>query len=367
MAKYLASRLQLSCYLEDGIWNETEESKSRRDRLVVCLDSIYKLKKSDYDVILLDEGAFVQYHFVSGTIKTGLSSILSQFKFLLQNRSKIIVMQQCLPETTIDFYCNLVGCESSNRNAVSKRKFEKPTVLQPLHQWSCPQEMIANMVRDYIENFNVEDGRSNSPFIVFCSRVDFSLMLYQLLCEVANDALPEEARTTGVNRIKGVWAQVQNNQWDTRFLRDPNAYALDCDVLIVTSVLQAGHSLDTHFTTSYDVLFNNVLSFREELQFVSRLRYLDRSDVRQFKHAWIEKAISNLNIASMNRITASLETLMSEESASAHIGTITSIIAAINSERADTSNRHDYLWNQEYKLSTVNKITIGYNDDEHIF
>ncbi|KAI9366431.1 hypothetical protein BD770DRAFT_303340, partial [Pilaira anomala] len=55
--------------------------------------------------------------------------------------------------------------------------------------------------------------------------------------------------------------------------------------LIVTNVLQAGHSLDSHFTTSYDILFNNVLSFREELQFTSRLRYFDRADVRQFKHA----------------------------------------------------------------------------------
>ncbi|KAI9326676.1 hypothetical protein BD770DRAFT_301384, partial [Pilaira anomala] len=55
--------------------------------------------------------------------------------------------------------------------------------------------------------------------------------------------------------------------------------------LIVTNVLQAGHSLDCHFTTSYDILFNNVLSFREELQFISRLRYLDRTDVCEFKHA----------------------------------------------------------------------------------
>ncbi|KAI8378079.1 uncharacterized protein BYT42DRAFT_478444, partial [Radiomyces spectabilis] len=55
--------------------------------------------------------------------------------------------------------------------------------------------------------------------------------------------------------------------------------------LIVTSVMQAGHSLDRHFVTSYDFLFNGVLTFREELQFVSRLRYLHRTDVRNTKHA----------------------------------------------------------------------------------
>lgn len=268
-------------------------------------------------------------------------------------------MQHRLPESTIDFYCNILGCESSDR------KFEKPTVLQPLRQWDFSQDMIANMIRDYIQNFNVEDRRSSSPFIIFCSRVDFSLMLYQLFCEAAQDAFPEEVCMAAVDRIKGVWAQVQNNQWNSHFLRDPNSYAIDCDVLIVTSVLQAGHSLYTHFTTSYDVLFNNVLSFREELQFTSRLRYLDKADVRQYKHAWIEKAISNRNIASMNRITTSLASLMAEDTSSGNTGIISSIIAAVTSERADTSNRHDFLWCQEYKLSTVSRITVAYDEDQH--
>ncbi|KAI9364645.1 hypothetical protein BD770DRAFT_439539 [Pilaira anomala] len=55
----------MSCYLEKNIWDTTTEAEEKRERIVVCLDSIYKLKKRDYDVLLLDEGTFVQYHFVS--------------------------------------------------------------------------------------------------------------------------------------------------------------------------------------------------------------------------------------------------------------------------------------------------------------
>lgn len=124
-------------------------------------------------------------------------------------------------------------------------------------------------------------------FFVFCSRVDFLLTLYQLFLDLVKELFPEQV----ASRIKGVWAQVQNTEWNSNFLRDPNAYSIDCDVLIVTNILQASHNLYCHFTTSYDILFNNVLSFREELQFISRLRYLDRTGVCQFKYAWIVIAL----------------------------------------------------------------------------
>lgn len=145
-------------------------------------------------------------------------------------------MQHRLPDSTIDFYCNIIGCDPNDRSIATKRKFENPTVLQPLQQWNYPQEIVAKIIQDYVVNFDVEDRRSRSPFIVFCSRVDFSLMLFQLLREVAEEEFPEEVRMDAVDRIKGVWAQVQNNRWNADFLRDPNAFAIDCDVLIVTSV-----------------------------------------------------------------------------------------------------------------------------------
>lgn len=170
---------------------------------------------------------------------------------------------------------------------------------------------------------------------------------------------------TAANRIKGVWAQVQSTEWNSNFLQDPNAYSIECDVLIVTNVLQAGHSLDCHFTTSYDILFNNVLSFPEELQFISRLRYLDRTDVCEFKHAWIEKSVSNRNIASISKITASLASLMNVTGSSSNTGLIGSIIASVNSERADTGNRHDFLWANEYKLSSISKMDMTYDSSIH--
>ncbi|CEP18097.1 hypothetical protein [Parasitella parasitica] len=93
LAKYLAGQFQMSCYLDDGIWDA--DSIDARQRLVICLDSILKLREEEeYSVIIIDEATFVQYHLVAGTIPSnGITPILNKLKYLLQNADKIIFMQ----------------------------------------------------------------------------------------------------------------------------------------------------------------------------------------------------------------------------------------------------------------------------------
>jgi hypothetical protein len=62
LAKYTSERLGLKCYTDRDAFNKPEHLH----RFVVCLDSLWKVEKSDYDILLMDEGTFVQYHFVSG-------------------------------------------------------------------------------------------------------------------------------------------------------------------------------------------------------------------------------------------------------------------------------------------------------------
>ncbi|KAG1499305.1 hypothetical protein G6F47_006203 [Rhizopus delemar] len=45
---------------------------------------------------------------------------------------------------------------------------------------------------------------------------------------------------------------------------------------------------------------------------------------------------------------------------------ITLILAAVNSERADSSNRHSFLWKSEYRLSGVDMTDISYNEKQHV-
>ena len=80
----------------------------------------------------------------------------------------------------------------------------------------------------------------------------------------------------------------QKDPWNAEFVKNPNRRAADAEVLIVTSVLQADHSIDCHFRGSFEFLFLDVLTFREELQFTSRLRYMHRTDMAPFRYGWYE-------------------------------------------------------------------------------
>lgn len=139
----------------------------------------------------------------------------------------------------------------------------------------------------YIRSIDPATLTSNAPFVVFTTKAGHAALLLHLFTSVAAE------RDFDVSRIKGLWGEVQDSPWNKLFIGDPNSYAGQCDVLIVTNVLQAGHSLDTHFVTQFDFVWLNVLSYREEIQFVSRLRYLDRQGMHPFKHVWIERSRAN--------------------------------------------------------------------------
>jgi hypothetical protein len=49
-AKYLSTRLSLNCYLENNIFNN--ENAEKWEKISICLYSIWKLKKDDYDIVL---------------------------------------------------------------------------------------------------------------------------------------------------------------------------------------------------------------------------------------------------------------------------------------------------------------------------
>ncbi|KAK9311929.1 hypothetical protein V1522DRAFT_424676 [Lipomyces starkeyi] len=96
-------------------------------------------------------------------------------------------------------------------------------------------------------------------------------------------------------------------EWIRQFLAHPNTAVDQVDVLVTTRVLQAGHSLDRYFRVSFDFLFRGVLSFREELQFTSRLRYIGRDDMAEYKFCWIPAGGADAIRAGQRRLELDIE------------------------------------------------------------
>jgi Origin of replication binding protein len=341
LAKYMAQRLNLNCYLEKGIYDHDEKSS----RMVICLDSIYKLGTKDYDILLLDEATFIRYHFVSGTINATATAVVNKFVNLIRNAGKVIVMQHRISDSTVDFYVHIRRCKESYPEIV-KKKLDRPVLLHPLQLAVDVRELLAGLVSDYINNYVVEQQKSRMPIIVFCTRADYAEGVVYLLKVVAEKEFGEEA----ARRIKGVWSTVQDEEWNSKFLQDPNQYARDCDILVATSVIQAGHSFEHWFRKSYDILFLNVLTYREELQLVSRLRILGRKDLASHHVAWIQPGKVNSKIAGEAKLTSIIASYTDSNEVANFLA---KTLAIVQSEKADSANRHQYLWRQEYRRSNV--------------
>ncbi|KAK9428923.1 hypothetical protein V1505DRAFT_375539 [Lipomyces doorenjongii] len=115
--------------------------------------------------------------------------------------------------------------------------------------------LTAVLTNYYIQNYDVSIQRSTMPVVVFTTRASHAGLLLSFLRTVAKERFGELA----ADRIKCVWAGIQGDEW---------------------VVLQAGHSLDRYFRLSFDFLFR-------ELQLTSRLRYLGREDMAEYKFCWI--------------------------------------------------------------------------------
>ncbi|KAK9345822.1 hypothetical protein V1522DRAFT_442685 [Lipomyces starkeyi] len=267
LARYLSQELGLKCYLDDNFWSPETD----RSRCMICLDN------AAYDLVIIDECVFVMHHFLAGTMTVNLPNIVDAFRFYLRSARKVIAMQHRIPESCIAFYMHCMALPWDLNNAVIRRKVECPVVLHPMRvltEESGCNLLTCKLISTYIEHFDRENGRSRMPIVVFTTRADHAALLLNLLRQVARERFDAE------DRIKAIWAGIQDDDWMTEFLARPNSEVEDADVLITTSVLQAGHSLDRYFRISFDFLFVGVLSFREELQFIGYINTSrDKSNV----------------------------------------------------------------------------------------
>ena len=107
----------------------------------------------------------------------------------------------------------------------------------------------------------------HQPFVVFCTKKSDSMYFANLLKKEAFDIGADPARIRLVNAsLKEV------DEWNQAFFNNPNGRACDCDVLIATSVIGSGISLDTHFGSFVAFLYSGILTVSDDWQLIRRCR-----------------------------------------------------------------------------------------------
>ncbi len=87
----LCKRLKLNCYLDDEKFKKNEIVE-RQKRYGVCLDSLWKVRKAKYDIIIIDEVEQVLAHFLSETIGEKRIGIFNLLSNLIQSARKVVAL-----------------------------------------------------------------------------------------------------------------------------------------------------------------------------------------------------------------------------------------------------------------------------------
>ena len=127
LIREMSKRLNLNCYLDDGTVDE-EFQTNRRQRIIdrqkrygICLDSLPKLIRDRYDLIIIDESEQVLSHFMSETLKSR-EYIFKRLERLLHNSSTIICLDADLSWLTFNTITELAPCKSRDLSEAIKEK-----------------------------------------------------------------------------------------------------------------------------------------------------------------------------------------------------------------------------------------------------
>lgn len=343
LTNYLANRLNIRSYQVEGIWKECYEE---RERIAVCIDSLIHIPIIDrYDIIVLDEAGLTRLHTTSTTMTGRVQQVYQQLERLLIQSEKVILLQHQLTQRDVQFYTSFEGIDADDEQYVRRWILARPLTLMPMRYSTHLSEVVAGMISFYRANYDYEREIMRTPFVVFCNSITLCQILHVVLRSYSSSTIAK-------SRIRGIWSTNQKYKWQKNFLNDPNLFASEADILLVTSVIQAGHSFDHYFVTGFDILCRGILTHRQELQFTSRLRVSTRSDLHTCRYAYIQKSKSNSQLVLRKKIEHDLSKI-GASAPSDYLALYYSTCADIASERADTFNRHLWLWKKTYKENMI--------------
>lgn len=104
-ARSFAKRFNIDCYLDN---NKDDNLFENSNRIVVSIESLWKLDKKQFDLVFLDESESCLSQFISfDTIKENLKPCISNFEFFLKNAKRIIACDAFLMMRTIQLFQDL--------------------------------------------------------------------------------------------------------------------------------------------------------------------------------------------------------------------------------------------------------------------
>jgi hypothetical protein len=348
LATQQAKRLDILCYLDLS----PAELGAGPKMLTLVLNSLLKIGEEAYNIVVLDECGLIRRHFFSRTMVNILPAVYKAYRRVLQTADNVIMLQDGLTRNDIQFHTEIDNVDCEDRSKVSAYSFEKPVEIHPLQCTTDFYMALQNLRECY--RTACKDKTMEHPFMVMCNS---AVVAEFLVCQLRETA---KAEGTKPERIQGIWARIKaRSEFCRRFSEDPNGVASEVDVIVCTSVIGAGFSINCHFQSFHAFLLTDILTFLEEQQFLQRLRwimancptnairqsylYVQKGHGRPFEYERVQvnfdtvrKVLLRATGVDGRRRSTLVDTADNEMLAETH--------ARIETERAASRSMHDDLW-----------------------
>ena len=132
----LSNRLGLNCYLDDP--SSKSDTKSRKARYGVCLDSLWRVREEAYDILIIDEVEQVLSHFLSDTLGEDRYKVFEYFKSLVRSTPRVVVLDADLGWNS---FTTLTQIKKS-KTKISSKQIGEENINIYINEWIGPQRTL---------------------------------------------------------------------------------------------------------------------------------------------------------------------------------------------------------------------------------
>jgi hypothetical protein len=262
LAKSLASNLDLICYLDNGDF---------QDEYVISVDSLTKFdieKDLPYDILILDESEQVFRHLLSETTEKNRGKIFRVLVWLIQKARQIVCADA-------DLTSELTG------HLISKLRssFEQDRIISVVNEWNSgraiqvyesKQHLLAELMAA------IADGKR-----VYVPVGE--LALANSITSIIDAIRGPDGKPISVLKLTG---ETSDDDESLAFFNNPNEETPKYQVLIATSTLSTGVSIDVEwFDAVYGLFDRSVYTYQDCDQAISRVRKCDTVKI------WIHRGV----------------------------------------------------------------------------
>jgi hypothetical protein len=261
LERMLARALRFDCYLDE---------RSPTDRYAVSMDSLDLIQEHHrYDVLVIDEVEQVLRHFLADTTERKRNLIFKILVRLLRQAKQVICLDADMTgELTVDLIAKLMG------------DFDASTATTVINEWKTNRTIELYEDRDHLIAELIAAIEAGERVYVPVGKKDLAKKLTSLLRFV----LDKDGNPVKVLSLNGDTNDERNHK---AFFEDPNSESKKYQVLIATSTLSTGVSIDVKWFDSVYGLFDaKVYTFQDCDQAISRVRSPKRVKVWIHDDKW---------------------------------------------------------------------------------